>query len=157
MFHLRRTILLLCLCFVAAIAQAADYYAELEISRDADIMEIKKGYRRLSNKYHPDQPEKPEGYEKKFMEITHAYEVLSNEELRDVFDEKGYEGLQEHYRNGFPNHLDYYFLADKPDWTVTFPFKKLTAVVSILSIVFVFSHCCKNSKMPRGKANSKFT
>ncbi len=63
-----------------------DYYKILGVSRDASEEEIKKAYRRLAHKYHPD---KPGGDEQKFKEINEAYQVLSNKEKRAQYDRFG--------------------------------------------------------------------
>jgi len=65
-----------------------DYYKILEVSENADILKIKKQYRKLAMKYHPDRNVGDERAAKKFREITEAYEVLSNEEKRKEYDYK---------------------------------------------------------------------
>ena len=65
-----------------------DYYKILEVSENADILKIKKQYRKLAMKYHPDRNAGDERAAKKFREITEAYEVLSNEEKRKEYDYK---------------------------------------------------------------------
>ena len=65
-----------------------DYYKILEVSENADILKIKKQYRKLAMKYHPDKNAGDEKAAKKFREITEAYEVLSNEEKRKEYDYK---------------------------------------------------------------------
>ncbi len=60
-----------------------DYYKILGVSRDATTEEIKKAYRRLAHKYHPDKG----GDEEKFKEINEAYQVLSDAEKRRKYDE----------------------------------------------------------------------
>jgi len=78
-----------------------DYYEILGVSRDASEQEIKKTYRKLALKYHPDRaPEdKKKEYEEKFKEISQAYRVLSDEEKKTQYDQYGqtFEGAQ-----GFP-------------------------------------------------------
>ena len=70
-----------------------DYYEVLGVERGADKKEIKKKYRSLANKYHPDKnPENEETLEK-FKEIAEAYEILSSEEKRDAYDRFGHEGV----------------------------------------------------------------
>ena len=65
-----------------------DYYKILEVSENADILKIKKKYRKLAMKYHPDRKAGDEKAAKKFREITEAYEVLSNEKRRKEYDYK---------------------------------------------------------------------
>ena len=65
-----------------------DYYKILEVSENVEISEIKKKYRKLAMKYHPDRNAGDERAAKKFREITEAYEVLSNEEKRKEYDYK---------------------------------------------------------------------
>ena len=65
-----------------------DYYKILEVSENEDISEIKKQYRKLAMKYHPDRNAGDEKAAKKFREITEAYEVLSNGKKRKEYDYK---------------------------------------------------------------------
>ncbi|MFT5194603.1 MAG: curved DNA-binding protein [Cellvibrionaceae bacterium] len=66
-----------------------DYFKILGISRDADEREIKKAYRTLAKKYHPDtNPDNPEA-EAKFKEVSEAYEVLSDTEKRQMYERFG--------------------------------------------------------------------
>jgi len=67
---------------------AKDYYAILGVSRDASADEIKRAYRRLARKYHPDVNPDPEAQER-FKEINAAYEVLSDERKRQIVDMGG--------------------------------------------------------------------
>jgi molecular chaperone DnaJ len=70
-----------------------DYYDILEVSKDAGQDEIKKAYRRLAKKYHPDlNPNDPEA-EQKFKEVNSAYEILSDEEKRSRYDRFGHAGV----------------------------------------------------------------
>ncbi|XP_070393726.1 dnaJ homolog subfamily B member 6-like [Dermacentor albipictus] len=71
-----------------------DYYAVLLVSRSATTDDIKKAYRKLALKWHPDKnPEKKEEAERRFKEISEAYEVLSDDKKRKVYDRYGREGL----------------------------------------------------------------
>lgn len=65
-----------------------DYYKTLEVSRDASQDEIKKQYRRLARKYHPDVS-KEANAEQKFKEVAEAYEVLKDAEKRSSYDQLG--------------------------------------------------------------------
>ena len=68
-----------------------DYYDVLGVAKDADKKDIKKAYRSLANKYHPDKnPDNPEALEK-FKELAEAYEILSSEEKRSTYDRFGHE------------------------------------------------------------------
>ncbi len=71
---------------------ARDYYEILGVSREADKEEIKRAYRRLARKYHPDV-NKEEGAEERFKEINRAYEVLSEPETRARYDRFGEAGV----------------------------------------------------------------
>ncbi|XP_060086031.1 dnaJ homolog subfamily B member 6-like isoform X4 [Ylistrum balloti] len=78
-----------------------DYYKVLGVPKEASVAELKKAYRKLALKWHPDKnPDRKEEAEKKFKEISEAYEVLSDEEKRGIYDKYGKEGLQGHYHNG---------------------------------------------------------
>jgi molecular chaperone DnaJ len=67
-----------------------DYYEVLGIKKDAKADEIKKAYRRLARKYHPDVNPNDKTAEEKFKEVQEAYDVLSDEKKRKVFDRFGY-------------------------------------------------------------------
>ncbi len=74
--------------------ESMDYYAILEIRRDASGAEIKKAYRKLAVRYHPDKNPGDTEAEEKFKAINEAYEVLSNDEKRQIYDRYGKEGLE---------------------------------------------------------------
>ena len=63
-------------------SQKSDYYEVLGISKNADESEIKKAYRKLAIKYHPDKNPDDASAEEKFKEAAEAYEVLSNSDKR---------------------------------------------------------------------------
>lgn len=85
-------LLLLLACWVAVSCAAAkeepDYYELLGVERTASDREIKKAFRKLALKYHPDKNKKP-GAEEKFKQIAQAYEVLSDSEKRKKYDSFG--------------------------------------------------------------------
>jgi molecular chaperone DnaJ len=67
-----------------------DYYDVLGVTRGADAEEIKKAYRKMAIKYHPDKNEGDKAAEEKFKEAAEAYEVLSNPEKRQRYDQFGH-------------------------------------------------------------------
>jgi len=81
-----------------------DYYSILGVSKTATENEMKKAYRKLALKWHPDKNTKnPEVAEKKFQEISEAYDVLSDEKKRAIYDQYGEEGLKAGIpEDGFP-------------------------------------------------------
>ncbi len=72
-----------------------DYYATLGIDRDADASEIKKSYRKLAMKYHPDKNPGDEVAEKKFKELNEANDVLSDDEKRAAYDRFGHAAFEQ--------------------------------------------------------------
>ncbi|RXJ87539.1 molecular chaperone DnaJ [Arcobacter sp. CECT 8985] len=77
-----------------------DYYELLEISRDADKSSIKKAYRKMAMKYHPDKNPDDTQAEEKFKAINEAYQILSDEEKRAIYDRYGKAGLEGHGQGG---------------------------------------------------------
>ncbi|AWH90614.1 molecular chaperone DnaJ [Buchnera aphidicola (Melanaphis sacchari)] len=71
-----------------------DYYQILGISKSAEDREIKKAYRKLAMKYHPDRNQGDKNSENKFKEIKEAYEVLINEEKRSAYDQYGHAAFE---------------------------------------------------------------
>ncbi|RKD13836.1 molecular chaperone DnaJ [Pelobium manganitolerans] len=71
-----------------------DYYDVLGVAKGATAEEIKKSYRKLAIKYHPDKNPDDKGAEEKFKEAAEAYEVLSNPEKRQRYDQFGHAGAQ---------------------------------------------------------------
>jgi len=79
-----------------AVGTQQDYYATLGVKRDAKPEEIRKAYRRLARKYHPDVNPGNKASEEKFKEISAAYEVLGDEKKRQIYDQYGF------YSNNIP-------------------------------------------------------
>lgn len=73
----------------------ADYYEILGVSRDVDEKELKSAYRKLAMKYHPDQNQGDEKAEKKFKEISEAYDTLKDPQKRAAYDRYGHDAFQQ--------------------------------------------------------------
>ncbi len=93
-----------------------DYYTLLGVGRDADGADIKRAYRKLAMKYHPDRNPGDKAAEKKFKDISEAYEVLRDDEKRAAFDryghaafEQGGPGGQGGFASGFADIFDEMF------------------------------------------------
>ena len=72
-----------------------DYYEVLGIGKNADAKEIKKAYRKLAKKYHPDMNPGDKNAEQKFKEITEAYNILSDDEKKKLYDQYGFAAFEE--------------------------------------------------------------
>ena len=72
-----------------------DYYEILGLEREADAKAVKSAYRKLAMQYHPDQNQGDPAAEEKFKEISEAYEVLSDNDKRQIYDRYGHDGLQQ--------------------------------------------------------------
>ncbi len=71
-----------------------DYYEVLNVARDAGAEQIKRAYRKLAMKYHPDRNPGDAEAERRFKEATEAYDVLSDGQRRQLYDRYGHEGLR---------------------------------------------------------------
>lgn len=76
-------------------AAKRDYYETLGVNKSADKEAIKKAYRKLAKKYHPDTNAGNPHAEEMFKDVTEAYNVLSDEKKRKLYDEFGFAGLQD--------------------------------------------------------------
>eukprot|EP01029_Cantina_marsupialis_P028546 TRINITY_DN776407_c0_g1_i1.p1 TRINITY_DN776407_c0_g1~~TRINITY_DN776407_c0_g1_i1.p1 ORF type:complete len:354 (-),score=126.12 TRINITY_DN776407_c0_g1_i1:152-1213(-) len=103
-------LLLFVFCLIVAVF-ARDFYEILGVAQDASAKEIKKAYRKLSLKYHPDKNAGDEEAKKKFQEVAHAYEILSDDEKRQIYDYEGEEGLEKEKngRGGHASPFDMFF------------------------------------------------
>ena len=73
-------------------AQKRDYYEVLGVSKNASEDEIKKAYRKIAIKYHPDRNPDNKEAEEKFKEAAEAYSVLSDQQKRQQYDQFGFDG-----------------------------------------------------------------
>ena len=81
-----------------------DYYQVLEIHRNAFQADIKKAYKKMALKWHPDKnPDNKEEADKRFKEISEAHKILSDKDKRLMYDNKRMEILQG--KNGKPLHM----------------------------------------------------
>ncbi|KAH8699407.1 DnaJ protein-like protein [Phaeosphaeriaceae sp. PMI808] len=97
-------IALLFACLALLVLAAEDYYKLLGLKKNATDREIKKAYKNLSKKYHPDKNPGDESANQKFIDIAEAYGVLSDEEQRKIYDQYGHEGIKQH-KQGDPFDL----------------------------------------------------
>ncbi|KAJ1746914.1 DnaJ- protein scj1 [Coemansia sp. RSA 1821] len=93
-------LLLAVLGTLAAAAAGKDYYKILGVSRDASQQEIKRQYKSLSRKHHPDKNPGDEKAHERFIELAEAYEVLSDDEKREIYNRYGEDGLKNQGPNG---------------------------------------------------------
>ncbi|KAH0939922.1 hypothetical protein HID58_007383, partial [Brassica napus] len=83
---------------------AKDYYEVLGVSKNAPDGEIKKAYYGLAKKLHPDMNKDDPEAEKKFQEVSKAYEILKDKEKRDLYDQVGHEAFEQNASGGgYPN------------------------------------------------------
>ena len=85
---------------------SANYYQILGVSESATATEIKKAYRKIAMKYHPDRNQSDKKAEDKFKEAAEAYEVLGDLEKRKIYDRYGAEGLNSSGFSGGPSDIN---------------------------------------------------
>jgi DnaJ-related protein SCJ1 len=85
--------IILLLLLVSHILAGRNYYEVLGVDKDSSKKAIKKAYKNLSKKYHPDKNKEPDAQDK-FVELAKAYEVLIDDEKRRVYDQYGEAGLE---------------------------------------------------------------
>ncbi|RJE26256.1 DnaJ domain protein [Aspergillus sclerotialis] len=79
---------------------AEDYYKILGLDKSASEKDIKKAYRTLSKKYHPDKNQGDESAREKFVNVAEAYDVLSTPTTRKIYDQYGHGGIAQHRQGG---------------------------------------------------------
>lgn len=77
-----------------------DYYEVLGVPKTADEAEIKKAYRKLAMQFHPDKNPDNKEAEEKFKEASEAYEVLSDKDKRQIYDQYGHAGIDQQFGSG---------------------------------------------------------
>lgn len=93
-----------------------DYYEALGVGKNATPEEIKRAYRRLALKHHPDKnPENHKESEEKFKEICEAYEILSDGQKRQTYDQFGHQGLSGAFKGGGFQWSDFTHYSDLED------------------------------------------
>ncbi len=93
-----------------------DYYEVLNVEREASADELKKAYRKVAMKYHPDRnPDDPGAAEEKFKEASEAYEVLSDPEKKARYDRYGHEGVKSAFGGGGFSWNDFHHASDVED------------------------------------------
>ena len=78
-----------------------DYYEVLGVDRDASDRDIKKAFRRMAMKYHPDRNPDDQSAEEKFKEVNEAYEILSDAQKKAAYDQYGHAGVDPNMGGGF--------------------------------------------------------
>ncbi|MFR8441973.1 MAG: DnaJ domain-containing protein, partial [Campylobacter sp.] len=84
-----------------------DYYEILGVARDADAETIKKAFRKLALEFHPDRNQGDKESEEKFKKINEAYQILSDDQKRRMYDRYGKEGISGAYSGASDGGFDF--------------------------------------------------
>jgi len=147
-------------------AAKRDYYEVLGVSRNADAGTIKKAYRKLAKKYHPDTNPGDKQAEKSFKEVTEAYTILSDPEKKRLYDQFGHSAFdgsgagQNPHGNPFENagggYQEYHFESGNMDdifgdmFDHIFHGRQSTPSKPLFKCCFV--HLARGKALPRGDA-----
>ena len=99
-FQRVHTCLFLLILLLGSVLANKNFYELLEVPREASEADIKRAFRKLSLKYHPDKNPGNEEAASTFKQMNRAYEVLSDKDKRQVYDQQGYEGVERLERGG---------------------------------------------------------
>lgn len=90
---MKKTIFIFIFLFLILALAEEDYYKILELDKDATESEIKKAFRRLSVKFHPDKNPGDQESAQRYLKVNKAYEVLNDQEKKQMYDLYGEEGI----------------------------------------------------------------
>lgn len=119
-----------------------DYYEVLGLQRNAAADDIKKAYRNLALKYHPDRvsADKKKEAEEKFKEVSEAYEVLIDAKKRDNYDQYGHAGVENAFGQGGFTWQDFHHFEDVKDIFGEFDLGDLFRGFGVNADIFGSSH-----------------
>jgi len=123
-----------------------DYYEVLGVKKEASKSDIKRAYRRLAKKHHPDMnKDNPKDSEEKFKELSEAYEVLADEDKRKRYDAYGHAGIDSQFSPGGFSWSDFTHFSDIEDLATAAEYLKTLPYIKKEKIG-------KKTKAKRGKA-----
>ncbi|KAI9927614.1 DnaJ- protein scj1 [Aspergillus wentii] len=88
------------LVLLPLVLAAEDYYKVLGLDKSASEKDVKRAYRNLSKKFHPDKNPGDDAARDRFVEIADAYDVLSTPATRKIYDQYGHDGIEQHRQGG---------------------------------------------------------